>query len=366
MNARDFLRQVRAQLNEKSPVQWADYQLLRWGSESGLDLAQRMPTAFPHLLRTFSGTTTSGTSDYVFPKDFLAFYAAELNSVPCKTVSRDDSWSLTRGAFPPSAFYPCVEPISASVSSYPARSSARFYPTPGTTTPPYKFWYWKRPAELSQQVATFEPNENWTGTGVTRAASSGIYTATETNEEEGALSPIDLTDIGKAVQLQSAAAETITAAYTLPEAADYGLDRTDEAEIWLRTTGTNVTDVRLQFHTTAGSAYYSVTVAPSSFAANGARLRIPKSRFTATGSPSWDNITELRLLLTPSAGATVTFDDWRIRRSSELPEQFHPLLCDWATAKALANDAGWLAANDPANLFTLLAARADNMLGKAA
>ena len=339
---RELLLQTRDQLDERETTsQWQDYQLRRWLNEAQFDLIARLPGKFPELVTESTGTTVDGTSDYVMSSDFLTLVGAHLNNVPCRTISRAEALSTVGASyhFGPTVNDPEVEVID--------NENIRFYPTPGSTTPPYGYFYVKRPHDLSQSVSangicTFEYPETWSGSNVAVSTDS---TSIANSEGEDTTQGITLDDSG--------GAGTTTATWTPTTNLDLGDDTSDVIRLFVYTTSlTNVTSVDIEFHTTDGSAYYAESFAAANLQTGGIYLRAPKSEFTTTGSPSWADIDVVKILMVHSGvTAVVFFDDIGIYRTPEIDPILHPLLTTYACWKALANDEGWREMGDPANVF---------------
>jgi len=348
-NLRELLWQTRDLLDERAtPTQWRDYQLRRWLDEAQRDFVLRALGAgkkrsIIELLERATGTTSNGVADYSLPADFLALESAYLNSIACREVSVGAPFLAPMHAFGPSA---TQDPEVAIVDS----GLARFYPTPGSGTPAYQLYYWKRPLSLWQQVATFEVDETWTGTGVS-STTSNLTGSEEEGTTRGAL-------------LTAGGAGTITASRTLSPAVDFGADTTDVVEVFVNSDLSAVTDVRLQFHKTDGVDYYTATVLAGVITASGGYVRVPKSSFTTGGgTPSWTSVAAIKVLLTASGAETATFDDFRIYRAPEIDVAAHGLLCSFAAARALQSDEGFRNSQDAANLMLDYEAKVKAYLG---
>ena len=333
--------------------QWEDYQLRRWLTEAQNDLILRGIEMFPELLAESTPTaTTNGTADYSLPSDFIKLHGAILGGIPCRVIGRGSSYAERRDAWSPTFADPEVELIDS--------EDLRFYPTPDVTVPTWSAFYYRRPQDLHQQVAVFEDNEAWAVSGA-GATIADVTTGLSSEEEAGT----------EGIQMTVTAGNTGTLAYVLPAAISMGTDTTDIVELWVATNQTNLTNIQIQFHTTAGTAFWTATVLPTAFAATtaGTFVRVQKSLFTAgAGSPNWASIAEIRLVQVSGGGGSsvVTFDDWRIYRTPEIDSAAHIMLPLYAAAMALANDEGFRGSGDVANAHALWDARVAAYFGKAA
>lgn len=357
MNLREMLYEVRDILDERTTTvgspQWQDYQLRRFLSAIQMNFVSRDIGMFPELLAESTPTATvNGTTDYSLPADFIALHGVVLGGIPCRIVKREESYARRKDAFAPTFGDPEVEVIDS--------EDVRFYPTPDATAPVWSAFYYKRPQDLFQQVATFEDNEAWTVSGA-GGSIADVTSGLSTEEENGT----------EAVQMTVTAGNTGTLAYILPAAVNFGTDTTDVVELWVATNATNLTSIAIQFHTTATTHYWTTTVLPTAFAAttSGTFVRVPKSLFTVgAGSPNWASIVEIRIVQVSGGGGSsvVIYDDWRIYRSPEIDSMTHPLLCLGAAALALASDEGFRESGDAANAMAAYNAGVAAYYGKAA
>ena len=349
MNLRELLLQWRDLLDEReTQTQFKDYQGRRWLSEGQLDLVLRRPEAFSDLLTEGTGNTSNGVADYAFPADFLALKTVLLGGVPCRRIEVQDAPKTQWG---PTTADPDVAIVDA--------EQFRLFPTPLATVA-YAAFYWARPGDLFQQVATFEPEEAWTATDFTKVTTNLSGNTTKDSEEENTVNGLKVTAVD---------ADTQVSSWTPGAALNLGAETDSYVEIFLHCTATtNLTSVIVEFHTTDTTAYrsYTWTKAGAPLATGGQYLRALKSDFTTVGAALWTSLAKVYIKVVTSgnaSGDSVVVDDLRIYRSPKIDAAFHPLLCTFAAAKALQSDEGMRDERQGENLMVEYVARANAMLG---
>jgi len=146
---------------------------------------------------------------------------------------------------------------------------------------------------LSRQLADMEDTESWVGDAV----------ANKTDKEYGFQSQDHV----------HGAANTKTSTFTrsLGFIGDDFVDA-DIMHFWFRhTVLANVTTVEVRFRVDAAN-YFSRTFALAGGDPAETTFDVARSTFSATGSPDWSTIADIRVITTSSGGVTISFDNFNI------------------------------------------------------
>jgi uncharacterized phage protein gp47/JayE len=157
-----------------------------------------------------------------------------------------------------------------------------------------------------QLVALMEAGEPWL------SVSGGVVTSSTANKQHG----------NGSIEIQNTAAQTTIA--SLVRAMNLArFDATDNVYFYAYTAGNwaNVSNASYIEFRVDGSNYFRIPFSASTTAQPGSgsgwwRFSAAKSSATATGNPTWDAITEVRIALTSTATVTVDFDYFSIRSAA--------------------------------------------------